>query len=297
MSVRLLAAGAVLAVSIPGALLAQERPGLAPSGPWTIDYDADSCALRRSFGAGEDQVYLEFRRFAPGLGLQTVIASSRMEAVRPSQFSYRFGDRGEWREAAAPLTATLANDFSAVIFEPSFMPPPDEAEDPDERPSYLQSAEMKAAEIAQAAAIDTITLRRAFRRVLSLQLGKLDAPIAALQECVDELTTHWNIDVEAHKTLTRPATPIDFTDSSSMLGYPPKMARQGMPGLVNIRLDIDETGRITGCHIQMPLSDPAFEASSCADIQHAFEFEPALDKDGKPIASYWVTKVHFRMAR
>ena len=43
------------------------------------------------------------------------------------------------------------------------------------------------------------------------------------------------------------------------------------------------------------LSDPAFEESSCADIQHAFEFEPALDKDGQPLKSYYVTSVRFQI--
>jgi hypothetical protein len=81
-----------------------------------------------------------------------------------------------------------------------------------------------------------------------------------------------------------------------MMDYPPEMLRRGMPGLVNIRLAIDDAGRITACHIQMPLSDPSFEESSCADIQHALDFDPALDKDGKPIASYWITKVHFSLA-
>lgn len=121
--------------------------------------------------------------------------------------------------------------------------------------------------------------------------------MTALHDCVDELVTHWGIDVEAHKTLTRPALPIDMAAAASMVGYPPKMLRQRMPGLVNVRLAIDEAGRVTACHIQMPLSDPEFAASSCADIQHAFEFEPALDKDGKPIASYWVTRVVFQIGR
>jgi hypothetical protein len=107
--------------------------------------------------------------------------------------------------------------------------------------------------------------------------------------------THWSIDIEAHKTLTRRPVPIDMAAAASMIDYPPKMLRQNMPGLVHIRLAIDERGRITGCHIQMPLSDPVFEETSCADIQHAFEFEPALDKDGKPIASYWLTSVRFTL--
>ncbi len=31
---------------------AQDGAGLAPSTPWTVDYDTDSCALRRMFGEG-----------------------------------------------------------------------------------------------------------------------------------------------------------------------------------------------------------------------------------------------------
>ena len=57
---------------------AQDAPGLAPSVPWTLDYDADSCALRRMFGEGEDRAYLEMRRFGPGLGLQTSLGSKKM---------------------------------------------------------------------------------------------------------------------------------------------------------------------------------------------------------------------------
>ena len=118
-----------------------------------------------------------------------------------------------------------------------------------------------------------------------------------LNECIDELMTHWGIDIEAHKTLTRSAAPIDLEQAARMIDYPPKMVQRSLQGLVNIRLDIDETGRVTDCHIQMPLSDPVFEESSCADIQHAFEFEPALDKDGKPLKSYYITSVRFQMAR
>jgi hypothetical protein len=45
----------------------------------------------------------------------------------------------------------------------------------------------------------------------------------------------------------------------------------------------------------MPLSDPAFEESSSADIQNALEFEPAFDKDRTPIPSYWITSVRFQL--
>ena len=128
-----------------------------------------------------------------------------------------------------------------------------------------------------------------------LQTGSLAAPMEALNLCVDELMGHWGIDLEAHKTLTRPALPINLPKVARLVKYPPRMQRAGMPGAVNVRLSIDEQGGITGCHIQMPISDPTFEESSCAALQRSLKFGPALDKDGKAVASYWITTVIFKM--
>jgi hypothetical protein len=116
-----------------------------------------------------------------------------------------------------------------------------------------------------------------------------------MNECLDELVTHWGIDVDAHRTLTRHATPTNLKRVPRMMDYPPKMLAKGMPGYVNVRLDINESGGISACHIQMPLSDPEFERSTCADLQHALIFDPALDTDGTPIRSYWITQVRFQI--
>ena len=290
------APGLIAATACPA--MAKDAPALVPSSPWELNYDADSCALRRMFGEGKDQAYVEFRRFAPGLGLQATVASNRMTARNPVKLKYRFGEAGEWRDSGGNALK-MVEGFSGVLFAPSlvYLPELEQIEDPGELASYLKSVDWQAAEKSAATAADTITLRGAFRSELRLRLGSLDKPIAALNQCIDELMTHWDIDVEAHKTLTRPVTATNLADVPRMMDYPPKMIEQRMPGVVNIRLAIDEKGLVTACHIQMPLSDPAFEKSSCADLQHALEFDPALDKDGKPIASYWVNKVVFQIAQ
>lgn len=301
MGQRLLSVVAACTVAMAGAVQAREGRVLAPSSGWTVVYDEDSCVLRRSFGEADQQGYLEIRRFAPNGRLQVMVASRDLKARDIFTYQYMWGDEANWREAGR-LKFTLDNGLGGVLFRTQLVEEPDEPTDPRERALYLHSADWRAAERGAAERVDSIsvrgtTIRGMQRSALRLQLGNLVAPIAALNTCADELITHWGIDVEAHKTLTRPALPIDPTASSSMVGYPPKMVRQGMQGLVNIRLAIDQTGRITACRIQMPLSDPEFEATSCADIQHAFEFEPAQDKDGNPIASYWVTSVYFQIGR
>ena len=296
----LLAAVLASGIAIACPATAQEKPGLAPSSNWVLDYAEDSCALRRMFGEGKNQAYLEFRRFGPGLGLQTTIASKRMTATRLGAFRYRFGSEGGWREVIKANSLEMngaLEGFSGVLFDPGFviLPEYEAIEDPLEKAAYLRTLDLRAVELKAAAEADSITLRGAFRSTLTLQLGPLDGPIAALQQCIDELMTHWGIDVEAHRTLTRPALPTNLREVPRMIDYPPKMVQRRLQGVVNIRLGIDERGLITACHIQMPLSDPAFEKTSCADIEHALEFDPALDKDGKPIASFWVTKVVFQL--
>ena len=108
MTVRWWATGvAVCAAIAPPALAEDDELVFAPSSPWTVEYDADSCALRRTFTSGEDRVYLEIRRFAPGWGLQTTIASSRAGSRFHPNVKYRFTDDEDWRQPGLGLSVTL----------------------------------------------------------------------------------------------------------------------------------------------------------------------------------------------
>jgi hypothetical protein len=268
---------------------------LEPTSPWNLHYDSDSCVLRRAFGEGEQRTQLDMRRFQPGVGLQTTVATKAANMTKRS-YRFRFGEEAEWETVEYPLYARFTDDFEGVIFRHTLLELPlDEDSEPEEWSRFYIENDVPAMEAEAAAKLDSLTVSRAFRNELVLKTGSLEKPLLALHDCVDELMTHWGIDVEAHKTRTRSAIPVNLEKAGRMIDYPPKMLRQSLPGLVNIRLDIDETGRVTQCHIQMPLSDPEFEETSCADIQHALDFDPALDKDGKPMKSYYVTSVRFQI--
>lgn len=268
---------------------------LAPASPWNLHYDTDSCVLRRAFGNDEQRTQLEMRRFQPGIGLQTTIIS-RAAKTTNQQYRYRFGSESEWEKVEYPLYLSSAEDFEGVIFRHWLVDVSlDEDSEPEEWSKFYIENDAAAMEAEVGAELESLTISRAFRHELVLDTGPLEKPLVALNQCVDDLMTRWGIDVEAHKTRTRSAVPVNLPKASRMIDYPPSMLWRSQPGLVNIRLDIDETGRVTECHIQMPLSDPKFEETSCADIQHALDFDPALDKDGKPMKSYYVTSVHFRI--
>lgn len=283
---------AVAALAASPAVAQDKKPGLAPSSQWVLDYADDSCAIRRLFGEGRDRGFVEFRRFQPSGPLQVIVASSRMRQRDPLAFEYSFNsDFGSGWVRGGSLAINMPDGFRGVLFQAYI--PLDTANITEPIPPNFRFELQPRIESASAARLDTITVRNAFPSSLTLQLGSLEEPIAALNTCVDELITHWGIDVEAHKTLSQGVRATNMREVPRMMHYPPKMAAQRMPGLVHVRLMIDERGLQTDCHIQMPLSDPEFEKSSCADLEHALEFEPALDKDGKPMASYWATSVNF----
>lgn len=57
---------------------------LAPSSPWNLDYDDDSCALRGTFGEEGQQVYLELRQFDPYDPPQAIIGTADFEPQSPA---------------------------------------------------------------------------------------------------------------------------------------------------------------------------------------------------------------------
>jgi hypothetical protein len=268
---------------------------MEPTSPWNLHYDSDSCVLRRAFGEGEQRTQLDMRRFQPGVGLQTTIATKAMRMTQ-RDFRYRFDPKIEWQDAAMANYVHFAEDFEGVIFTPLLIDLPfGKKPDAKEVEQFLKTADLEALEAEAGDRVQSITISRAFWDDLVLKTGSLKAPLSALNTCIDELLNHWGIDVEAHKTLTRPATPRNVEEMGRRIPYPPKMLARRLPGIVNVRLNVDESGAVSGCHIQMELSDPAFESATCNTLLKALKFDPALDKNGNPIASYWINRVYFRL--
>ena len=50
-----------------------------------------------------------------------------------------------------------------------------------------------------------VLIERAFSDPLFLRTGNLHPAMEAMRSCLDDLYSHWGIDVEAHRTLRRPA--------------------------------------------------------------------------------------------
>jgi len=147
-------------------------------------------------------------------------------------------------------------------------------------------------------AIDGIAVEDAFDEQLFLRTGSLHAPMEAMRTCLDELSLHWGIDAEAHKTLSRPVLPLDYARLVREVqeDYPRQMANKGMQGYLRVRLNVSAEGEPTACHMQSPINDEAFERVACANMMRHARFAPALDREGAPIASVYRTAIVYLLA-
>jgi TonB family protein len=75
--------------------------------------------------------------------------------------------------------------------------------------------------------------------------------------------------------------------------YPTDLLRQGAIGVVHFRLNVDEKGAVTGCHVQMSSMPAEFEVTTCKLFMRRAKFNPGHNAKGEPIKSYFISSVRW----
>ena len=271
---------------------------LKSSSVWHVDYAEERCRLARTFGVAKEEVVLLLDQFGPGEYFRLTLGGLPVRTLKPNgEAAVQFGPAEE-SQSLYFLNGNLGKGKPALIFSSGMrIAGPSAAE-------KLASANAKSElgfeyapiDPKRAAAVRYLEIGKPFRRSVILETGSMKGPLAALDKCNEELMTHWGIDVGKHKTLIRPpiprSSPGNWIVSSD---YPSKMLQEGQPSLVEFRLNIGENGLPTACHIQMTTRPKEFDEAVCKALMRRAKFEPALDADAKPLASYWRSKVYFRL--
>ena len=294
MRIRVLAAAAALAACFaPSLARAQEVRTLKPTSPWNVDYADDSCALRRSFGTGDGKdFYLELRQFAPGTYFYATVAAPR-GMMRGNELRLRFEPDAEARTVDA-LRVTMGSDRQGYNWADSLRRGGRAAAKTDSDRKDEDTAEWPDAERSRREAeLTGLLLQRGFGKPVLLATGEMHKPMEVMRACLDELLTHWGIDAAAQRTLTRKAKPIEQAEWVKEIqnAYPSDMLRRLKSGIVRLRMIVGPDGKAKSCHIPIPSDDPSFEDAACERMMRYARFEPALDANGQPITSYYVTSV------
>jgi TonB family protein len=272
----------ILALAMPAAF-APDAPNptelLAREGDWEINYDRDSCQLLAQFGKDDKKVILHFLRYQPSDRFRLVLHGKRLpksESVTEAKIDFGLGAKPEAREAMLGTTNGLPSMFFDTMRIDAW--------------KYQKGVDAPDITPAQEAAVTGVTVAirgKSFR----LATGSLRKPMAALRTCTTDLIESWGYDPKVQAGLTRKVTatgsPGNWLTSND---FPSAALRNGHNGLVQFRLDVNAEGKVAGCYVLERTSPDDFADLTCRALAKRATFLPALDAEGKPVGSYYVSQ-------
>ncbi|WP_260581006.1 energy transducer TonB [Sphingopyxis sp. PET50] len=266
--------------------------------PWNVHYADDYCRLARIFGADKQKVTLSLEQDSPGASFRMTLAGTLFGGQRDKgDASITFGALPEQKILYFPGTIGAGKDGQpAWIFGDSVRLKPYSAAETEaaRENGYSATFDTPVTE-ADEAAVTSLLIGRPLRTPVRLKTGPMNAAFTAMRSCTDELLSHWGIDVARHRELSRWALPVGNPGKWLKSGdYPADMLAKAQPGIVRFRLSVGPDGKPTECHIQRSTNSKGFDDAVCKGVMRRARFEPALDKDGQPLASYYVNSVRFQ---
>jgi hypothetical protein len=257
-----------------------------PSGAWTADFGEDYCRLSRNFTDGTEEISLAVERVQPGNFARIVMVGDGMKLYRrATTIGYRFMPSGNDRQGPLLRSDTAEGkqylNLDLVMFAPPAPPPAPGAA----FPIYNRAAEQDFAK-----GINGIVFTDGLLEPVQFDTGSLKSPIEAMQLCADDLLAYWGLDAARHAAMTKIAWPSNDSTKWLPARAIPFQDFQKLGGGANqIRVMVSADGKPTDCKIQGATLDAGTNAVICKAIMEKGAFAPALDAEGKPMASYWMT--------
>lgn len=278
----------VTIAAVPTAGLAQGGASetLQRTGKWVVDYDNDACHLVAQFGTGNDMMIMRLTRYQPGDWFHLSLHGRRLvtgEARRQVKFDFGLG--------GPPVEADAVNgkagDLPLMLFGSTRL---------DGWKSTKPGEVAPLLSPQQEAAVSGITVMIKWKKPFRLEFGSLAKPMEQLRACQADLLESWGYDPAIQTTLVRPPRPVN--SPAKWLGpadYPQGAVAAGQNGIVQFRLDVEADGKISGCHVLSRTRPDVFADTTCRAVTRRAKLEPALDADGKPVRSFLVQTVQWRV--
>lgn len=297
---------------------------LSPASAWTLDFADERCSLIREFADDDDRIRLQIDSFGPGRSGYRVMLSGGAVPVSDSapltELRVAYSPDTRERERFTVIGGKFQGQ-AAVSFGRGFLPDAGFAADlgPAAEISDMPGvADERRREFERSVSHMTLAFR--LRKPLRLDTGNMAAPFAGLRLCVDDLVASWGIDPAVYQARSRSPQPVDPTlglagtrvfaatggdgdrafelverdgervEERDHLGPRDRRARQVAASafysgsLIPLRVMIDAAGQPTSCVAQVALASDAVRQKLCE--QFAGPYEPALDAEGRPMASF-----------
>lgn len=242
-----------------------------PTGKWVLDYAQDECLLAREYGTADNTLILTFRKFPmdEDIGI----------------FVFKSGTKGDIGGGQAQISFGGANTVAPYFGAYDLMG----------KPVRRIETSVREDQFAEALRTEAISIRAPGEVTETFSVPKIASALGMLNECALNLGQAWGIPIEQQKSMRKSAKAIGKALTSA--DYPDQALKDDLNGRAQVRLMVDDAGRVTDCVALKSNPNKVFAETTCRVLRKRARFVPALDVHGKQMKSVVVYIVNFRIAR
>jgi len=237
---------------------------LQPTGPWDLNYGDTQCTALREYGDPADPTTFAIRPAPNGETYELLAGRKRSGPLFAEEFQGRV-DFGH-----GPINAWLLHYGGKKA------------------QLTIDQFRISAEEMRQARTAGFVSLHSKGGADVSFSLSNMPALLKGLEECTADLKHYWNIEPPERDKIAVQAKG-DVRNIFSSGDYPSEAMNHRQEGTVQFLLLIDEKGKVAGCHILKASGAPVLDGMGCQVIVERARFKPALDAQGKPMRSSYIT--------
>lgn len=296
MKCSILAIGASALALQSVALSAQTGPTdpVKQTSPWRLDAGEEKCRLAAVYGDAPEGHILFIEQDQPGSAVGFAIGGPSFEGIDweeavAFQFGelppfaierYSKGDIGPYQPAVLIAAQSLAEE------------PLEDADEGDIEEDVAPG--IGRIPVDRFLGVSELRVMQDGKTRVALALPNFKNALEALNRCSEGFITYWGLDLEKHRTMTRG---VKFTNlmrvaRSLQSKYPSNALRRGEQGTVRFLVLVDEQGKVTDCRQSDVTALDRLDSPVCREMRRA-RFEPALDADGKPMKSYYSSRITY----
>ncbi len=137
----------------------------------------------------------------------------------------------------------------------------------------------------------------AFEQELLIETGSLEQVMGVMQQCIDDLLISKGLDPKIIATLSREPMPRQqiIWAMRTQEAYPTDLVRKRLSGKVDLRVLVDENGKVIDCATNPAGEDPRFDIAACESAFKYAKFDAARDMNGMPTKGFFSTTVIYSL--
>lgn len=278
---------------------------LAPTTGWQLRAHDDKCRMTRDFGDGENALTLWIDKAGDGPNFNVTLVGLPVRS--PFGIYVRVGFAPGVSVERNYTIAKSSKGRPVLSFfgvQPvSFLA---ESAADDVEPTGDQEEGVNLAQGNATTLADEVTLRNRFAAIDALELsGGVINPIALeldqmlpmaddLWKCAEELTNRLSADLVASGSKQVETVDEEIWAAKIQENYPPHLSLTEQQGSVAVRLTVNEQGSPTFCEVTG--DSVLFNDAACVQLLRHARFSPARDGAGNAVASFWSTRITYRLS-